>query len=253
MSSPPVARSRPGRRSAVVGLARSIRDVVLGGGQVLAVLVAAPLLRRRYNRAGADDAEVAGPMPGDDLVPDPWLGYTRAISIAAPVEQVWPWLVQIGQGRGGLYSYDGLENLIGCRIHSAEEIRPELQELRPGDLIRLAPSEQSPSFRVDRVEPPTTLVLVSAGPPGTTAGGPQPDDGTTVTWQWVLRPVAGGRRTRLIVRQRLRCAPSQRLLWRVIEPVGFVMERRMLRGLARRAEQTAARPRNRRHVDAHPM
>jgi hypothetical protein len=88
---------------------------------------------------------------------------------------------------------------------------------------------------VDRVQPPTTLVLVSAAPEaryGTDAEGTAP----VLTWQWVLRPIDGGRRSRLVVRQRLSCPPSQRLLWRLLEPVDFVMERKMLRGIKRRAE-----------------
>ena len=104
-------------------------DVLVGGTQVLAVAVTAPLGRGRYNRWGATDAEVRAAMPGDDLVASPRLGYTRALSIAAPVERVWPWLVQMGQGRGGLYSFDALENLVGCDIHSVDRIMPEFQAL----------------------------------------------------------------------------------------------------------------------------
>jgi hypothetical protein len=65
------------------------------------------------------------PLPGDDLVPDP--GYEHTRDVRAPAEEVWPWLAQIGQGRGGFYSYEWLENLAGCDIHNADEIRPEWQ------------------------------------------------------------------------------------------------------------------------------
>ena len=208
-------------------------EILAGGAQVLAVLVLAPLLRRRYNRWGARPAEAEGALPGDGLVTTPGLGYTRAITIDAPMADVWPWLVQIGQGRGGLYSFDGLENLVGCRIHSADTVLPEHQAVRPGDLIRLGP-DGYPSFRVAEVDPPTTLVLLSAGPePADGTGG----DETRATWQWVLRPADGGCRTRLVVRQRLRCPRSQRWMWRAVEPVGFVMERRMLHGIRQRAER----------------
>jgi hypothetical protein len=107
-------------------------DVIVGGAQVLATTLTAPLGRGRYNRWGATDAEVAAAMPGDELVPDPQLGYTRAITIDAPPEDVWPWLVQMGQGRGGLYSYDGLENLVGCDIHSADRVIADFQQLAAG-------------------------------------------------------------------------------------------------------------------------
>ena len=217
-------------------MVRALADVVAGGVLVLGTVTLSPLLRRRYNRWGADEAEVAAPMPGDELVPEPQLGYTRAVTIAAPVEAVWPWLAQMGQRRGGLYSYDGLENLFGCGIHSADAILPEHQHVRPGDLIRLGP-EGYPSFRVHEVTPPRTLVLVPAGP-GTTSQGAGTEAASSVaTWQWAMHPVDEGRRTRLVVRQRLAFSPSQRLLWRVVEPIGFVMERRMLRGIARRAER----------------
>jgi hypothetical protein len=177
-------------------------------------------------------------LPGDDQVPAPALGYTRAITIDAPVAKVWPWLAQIGQGRGGLYSYDGLENLVGCRIHSADRVLEDHQDVRPGDLIRLGP-DGYPCFRVHQVDPPSTMVLVSAGPDATHRSVETTDDGPLVTWQWVLRPIDAERRTRLVVRQRLSCPPSQRLMWRVVEPIGFVMERRMLRGIKRRAERAS--------------
>ena len=131
---------------------------MVGGAQVLAALLLAPLLRRRYNRWGARRAEVEEALPGDELVPRADLGYTRAVTVEAPIAEVWPWVVQIGQGRGGLYSYDGLENLVGCRIHSADRVLPEHQTLQPGDLIKLGP-DGYPAFRVHEVQPPTTLVL----------------------------------------------------------------------------------------------
>jgi hypothetical protein len=213
------------------------REIALGGSQVLAALLTAPLLRHRYDRWGAVPDEIGAALPGDELVPAPRLGYTRAITIDAPVEAVWPWLVQIGQGRGGLYSFDALENLVGCDLHSADGIRSELQRLEVGDRILLAPGEGAPAYVVAQIEAPTTLVLLGGGP-----------GGLCITWQWLLRSADGGRRTRLLVRQRLDHPRSQTVLWHLVEPVGFVMERRMLQGLARRAEgrsltPNAARPR----------
>ena len=105
----------------------SIFEDLLGAVQVGSTLILSPVLRPWYNRWGATEADVARSLPGDELVPAPMLGYTRAITIQAPVEQVWPWLAQMGQGRGGLYSYDRLENLAGCKIHSVDHILPELQ------------------------------------------------------------------------------------------------------------------------------
>jgi len=201
-------------------------DVIVGGSQIVVTLVGAPLLRRSYNHFGATPAERRRSLPGDDRVPHPKLGYTRAITIDAPPERVWPWLVQIGQGRGGFYSYDTLENLVGCRIQSADRILPEHQHLSEGDLIRSNP-EDYPSWRVVDVDPPHHLVLMVTDP----ETGEVPPVFDTVplegyvasTWQWLLEPAGEGARTRLIVRQRLTYSPSQSLLWHVVEPFNFGM------------------------------
>lgn len=205
-----------------------------------AMLLLSPPLRRRFNRWGATDKECLAPMPGDELVPEPRLESTRAVTIAALPEAVWPWLAQLGQGRGGLYSYDALENVVGLDIHSADVILPQHQQLRSGDVVRLGKAG-SPCFRVASVEPGRALARISAEPstevPPRT---PVPPGSLGATWQWLLQPVDGGTRTRLITRQR-NCRPDgQRLLWRLVEPIGFVMERRMLLGIKQRAERHTA-------------
>jgi hypothetical protein len=216
-----------------------VRDVVVGGAQVLGTTLGAPLLRRRYNSWGATAAEVESPMPGDALVPNPRLGYTRAITIGASPAVVWSWLVQIGQGRGGLYSFDGLENLARCDIHSTDRIHPELQSLAAGDLIRLGAPAGYPCFRVSRLRPAEFLVLVAADPmpPHEVATADSP--GGIATWQWHLRPVAEGNGTRLVARQRLTYPDTMNVMWHVVEPISFVMERQMLRGIKQRAERRA--------------
>jgi len=218
------------------GVTDAARDVALGATQVALTTLTAPAYRHRYNRWGASADEMTAAMPGDELVPQPKLGYTRALSIAASPRAVWPWLAQMGQGRGGLYSFDGLENLVRCDIHSADQILPQHQELHVGDLIRLGP-EGYPCFRVAHVSPPTELVLIGADPkPPHRAANPGDTTGAA-TWQWLLRGLDDSRRTRLIVRQRLSYPSSQSLVWHLVEPVAFVMERQMLLGIKRRAEQ----------------
>ena len=220
---------------------QAVYDLLIGGARVAGALLTAPLARRFYNRHGASDDELVRPLPGDELVREPKLGYTRAITVDAPVEQVWPWLVQFGQGRGGFYSYDTLENLVGCGIHSVDEILPEHQELKAGDLIRSGRDNQ-PCWQVIEVEPPHHLVLIGAGTPAQPEA-PEivdevPERGYVAsTWQWTLEPVDEGRRTRLIVRQRETYSPNQAWLWHLVEPFNFVMEHRMLRGIRDRAEQ----------------
>lgn len=232
---------------------RALYDLVVGGGRLAATLLLAPVLRRSYNRRGATDDELRRTLPGDDLVTRPKLGYTRAITIDAPVEAVWPWLVQFGRGRGGFYSYDTLENLIGCGIHSVDAILPEHQELHAGDLIRSGRGSM-PCWQVVEVVPPRHLVLVGAGTPA----APQvpdivevvPDRGYVAsTWQWVLEPIDGDRRTRLIVRQRETYSPNQAWLWHLVEPFNFVMEHRMLQGIRQRAERHRPTDQGRRGPD----
>jgi len=220
-------------------LSREVLEGIADGAEMAAVLLTAPVVRRWYNRWGATPAETVGAMPGDQLVPFPKLTSTRAVTIDAPLKEVWAWLVQIGQGRGGFYSIDRLENLLRCDIHSADRIIPELQKVHEGDLILLAPGE-APCYRVAMVEPPHVLVLAGADPK-TRAAQPIPagPDELATTWQWTLRPVGGGRGTRLVARQRYSYPGRQAVLWHVVEPVDFVMERRMLGGIRARAE---ARP-----------
>ncbi len=221
---------------------RPSREVLAGIGgaaQVAVMLLTAPAARRWYNRWGATPAEVAGTMPGDDLVPAPKMTSTRAITISAPPAEVWAWLVQIGQGRGGFYSYDALENLLRCDIHSADAIVPELQQLREGDLILLAPAE-APCYRVAAVRAPHVLVLAGADPKTRTIQHvPAGHDEMATTWQWTLQPDRGGLGTRLVARQRISYPSGQSLLWHLVEPTDFVMERRMLASIKARAEDRA--------------
>jgi hypothetical protein len=95
--------------------------------------------RRRQLSWGATELESDGPLSGDELIANANLTSTRAITIRAAADRVWPWIAQLGQGRGGFYSYDWLENLVGCDIHSADWIAPEWQHVEVGDEIRLAP------------------------------------------------------------------------------------------------------------------
>jgi hypothetical protein len=171
-------------------------------------------------------------LQGDDIVPEPRMASTRAVSIQAPASDVWPWLVQMGQGRGGLYSYDWLENLIGCDIHSADQILPEHQHLEVGDVICMGP-EGYPFYTVEAITPGKALVL-RAGDPKTKQPGPG-------TWLLALQERGDGT-TRLLSRQRSDYEPTavNHVMWRgFVEPASFVMEQKMLRGVKERAEARA--------------
>ncbi|MEO5875778.1 MAG: hypothetical protein ABIS86_22815 [Streptosporangiaceae bacterium] len=179
---------------------------------------------------GSDEAEPKDDLPGDDLIRSTGLTATRSITIGAPPERVWPWIAQLGQGRGGFYSYDLLENLIGCDIHNAARVVARWQDTTVGDEVMLAPEI---ALRVALVEPERTLVLNGVVP--VSVGAPPCD----FTWAFVLREQQDGT-TRLIVRERYAY-----LRWwapLIIEPVellSFLMTRKMLTGIKRRAEETA--------------
>ena len=182
-----------------------------------------------HQRWGATDKEVNQPLPGDEIVPQPKMASTRAITIQATPDQIWPWLVQLGQGRGGMYSYEALENLVGCDIHNADHILPEYQDLQVGDEIRMGP-EGYPFYTVAEIQPERALVL-RAHDPQTKAPG-------SASWSFFLERQPDGS-TRLISRQRgdYEPGPANFLMWRVFtEPVSFVMEQKMLRTLKQRVE-----------------
>jgi hypothetical protein len=202
---------------------------------VAGVAAYASVGRRWQLRWGATGAEVAARLPGDDLVAAPDLVATRAITIRAAAVDVWPWLVQLGQNRGGFYSYDVLENLVGCDIHSSDRIVPEWQDVAVGDPVNLAPEV---ALTVAVVRPPRAFVLSGGVPVGEAA---PPYD---FSWSFVLD--GDDATTRLIVRERYRYtrwwAP---LLVEPIEVVSFVMHQRMLRGIRDRAEVALSRRRGR--------
>jgi hypothetical protein len=220
------------------------RGAGLGGALRLTGVAAAVAglgaLRRRELRWGATDEEVRAELPGDTIVPRPVWHATRAITVDASPAAVWPWLVQMGQGRGGLYSYDFLENLAGLDIHSVDRVVPELQHLAVGDHVPLAPGQKS--MVVALLEPDHALVLSVADPQTGLALGTSPGGaGVAGSWAFVVRPHGEGK-TRLV--HRFRFGARRRALGALgyallIEVPHFVMEWRMLRGIKARAEARA--------------
>jgi hypothetical protein len=185
------------------------------------------LMRRWFVRWGATASDFTRVMPGDAVAVDPGYSATMAITIGARPEHIWPWLVQMGYRRGGLYSYDWLDRLFGyLDRRSADSILPEFQRLAVGDEI---PIGRGQGFPVTFIEPYRALVLSGTG------------DGFAWVWQFGLYAL-DERRTRLVSRNLVRVPPTlgSWLFMRVIEPAAFIMTRRMLLGLERRAEQLAA-------------
>lgn len=211
--------------------ARRRRPLVVAG---LILYFAA--VRPRLRGWGASRQEGRAPLPGDEVVPARWQT-TRGIRISAPAEEVWPWLVQMGYGRAGWYSYDWLERLGGAGDFaeggSAKRVIPELQPLAVGDTVALSPVN---GLVVAVLDPPRALVLhlrmnLITGAPAREGDSPILD----WTWAFVLTP---GSDTSCRLLARVRADYHPRLLWVfmpfLLEPVHFVMERKMLRTIEQR-------------------
>jgi pimeloyl-ACP methyl ester carboxylesterase len=191
---------------------------------------------RRHKHWGATDQEITQPLPGDDLLPAAKLHSTHAITIAAPAEQVWPWLAQMGYaGRAGMYSYDFFERRLATR--DIDRLNPDLAPLMAGDRM---PFAQGLPMTVAVADPPHALVLwqVVAGGKVVDPGEPPGDEFYGWSWAFVLEPV-DATTTRLLTRMRVdyqppsKWAPYFKLL---IEPAHLVMGRRQLLGIRQRAE-----------------
>jgi hypothetical protein len=188
---------------------------------VVAVLAYVFLVRPWHMRWGARDGEISAPLPGDRWTPARAEVSTRSITIHAPVSQVWPWVAQLGQERGGFYSYDWLENLFLANMHNADRLLPEAQRLKVGD--RFSYMEDGPPGTYGEillVEPEHSLVVGAEG------------------WTWVLEP-AGEGATRLIVRYPFTVGAGllgKFFYYAWFESAHFVMESGMMMGIKQRAE-----------------
>jgi hypothetical protein len=199
------------------------------GGAGLAAGAAAlsyPLLLRRWCLTwGARPGEVTRELPGDELLVKADIVSTRAITVEAPADAIWPWLVQMGSGRGGAYTYDWIENLAGLGMHSADQILPQFQDVKVGEEFRLGPNR--PKMRVRVLDPERVFAL-------------RFEDGNWV-WIFALFPEDGV--TRLVSRNRI-ATPQASAFMRLfnlllMEPGSLVMERKMLLGIRERAERLA--------------
>ncbi len=202
------------------------RTLVAIAGIGATALAADPLYRRHLRERvltwGATPEEAARQLPGDELLDPAGIVATRAITIDAPPSAIWPWLVQMGPGRAGAYTYDWIENLFGLDMHSSDRIVPEWQQLAVGDVQRTP--KGGPGMRVEILEP--ERVLSSRSEAG--------------DWVWTFALEPSGESTRLLSRNRIAmkgAAAAQRLGMLVMEPGSLVMERKMLLGIKERAER----------------
>ena len=198
----------------------------------------------RLRRWGATGDESSRPFPGDDLIPEPLYATTHGITVQAPAEAVFPWLVQVGQNRGGFYTYDFLENLFRLDIHSADRIHPEWQDLQVGsDYMSLDPAETM-KLTVVELDPPHAFVVRTGGPDEAPAPAGDFFKGEiAASWAFVVEPLTSTS-CRLLIRWRAcwrETLPAAFARAFLLEPVHFVMERGMLRGVRARAERAAGR------------
>jgi len=188
------------------------------------------LLREPVLTWGASEAEATATLPGDDLLTDADGESTRAITIEAPPSAIWPWIAQMGPSpRGGVYTYDWIENLLGLDIHTVDHVMPEYQQPEAGEEIGLG----SNTMRIELVDPERTFAFRSG-------------DGN---WLWSFNLIPDGDSTRLISRNRYRLPTfGAKLGLLPMEPGSLVMERKMLLGIKSRAEglatQAEGRPRD---------
>lgn len=194
-----------------------------------------PFLRGARSHWGLAKEDAERVYPGDDIVPQPNWSWTHAVEINAGAARVWPWIVQMGQDKAGFYSYQWLENLVGCDLENADKVHPEWQSLGVGDPFRLHPKA-----------PPLTVASIAAGrhlivssPTTVAQASERGEDFVAVSWGLFVEALAGDRcrfisRYRVAhgsgIRGRLAYGPS------FAESVGFIMDRRMLLGVKQRAE-----------------
>jgi hypothetical protein len=187
------------------------------------------LLRQRCLTWGARPDEAVRPLPGDDLLATADMVSTRAVTINAPPSAVWPWLVQMGSGRGGAYTYDWIENLFGFDMHSASTVLPHLQDVKVGDAFPLG-KKDGPRLHVEVLDPERSLVFRF----------------DQANWIWGFDLESENGSTRLISRNRIstpNASPVRRAVNAMLmEPGSLIMERKMLLGIKQRAEKLADQP-----------
>jgi hypothetical protein len=198
------------------------------GSLIILIIVAAVIyvvfIQPWHVRWGTTNEEAERALPGDNIVSELDYQCTRAITIQAPAEKIWPWLLQIGQDRGGFYSYNWIENLFGLDIHNIYRIVPEWQHLEVGDTVMLGPGVGM-----------TVAVLES----GRSIVYKFPPDQLMqeITWAFVLCPVDSST-TRLIIRMRINASRAPKTSFFLFDPGHFIMERKMMYGIKECAEKT---------------
>lgn len=212
------------------------------GASLMFVLIILPCLRSKLRRWGSTEEELSRELPGDDLIDNINGGITHAITIKAAPTDVWPWIVQLGQNKGGFYSYELLENIAGCKIRNADTIIPEFQDMAVGDKVMMHPTMA-----------PLIVIAIDPGKSFTTRlrynvenyetidpSEPLPPKYHDGTWLFYLEEIPEGG-TRLITRVTHIWNQSKMntFLFGLMGIIEVVMDRKMLKGIRKRAEAAA--------------
>ena len=211
----------------IIKTMKKLMEALRGAVIIAACIFLRPLLRPWYSTWGATEAELGDTYPGDEYAPNPKAGYTQAITIQAPPGSIWPWLAQIGQDKGGFYSYELLENIVGCNIHNSARILVEYQDIKVGDNLVMHP--KAPLVPVAIVDPGKTLAY----------GGRQ-DKYTGNIWIFALNQE--GESTRLISRwlAEYKSTFINKMVYNwLVEPIGAIMQRKMLMTIKKLVELNA--------------
>ena len=209
------------------------------GGSLIFVLFILPFLRSKYRKWGSTEEELQRELPGDELVKDLKGWYNHAITINAPAADVWPWIVQLGQNKGGYYSYELLENIVGSKIHNADSIVPEFQDTKVGDKVVMHP--KGAPYIVAAIDLGRAFVLQIRINTQTLETvditEPLPEKYQNSSWVFFLEQTSDGT-TRLISRSRndWNRSKTNTFFFGMFGPISLVMDRKMLKGIKKRAE-----------------
>jgi hypothetical protein len=205
--------------------ARTGRGVATAAAAAGAIVLGVVVVRAKGRNLGATAEELATALPGDVLVPDAEIVCDRARTISAPVEAVWPWIAQMGQDKGGFYTFRVLENLVGLKMPEVDRIVPEWQDVQPGDFLYLG---EGVGMRITQVDPGRLIATVMEGEPWTWLG-------LRGSWDFTIRPV-GDSATRFHTRERYSGRGiMRRIVCELVAPISALMTWGMMRGIGRRA------------------
>ena len=213
------------------------------GASLMFVLIILPCLRSKLRKWGSTEEELSRDLPGDELITDMKGWYNHAITINAAPADVWPWVVQLGQNKGGFYSYELLENIVGSKIHNADRIVPDFQDTVVGDKVMMTP--KAAPYIVAAIEPGRAFVLrlrVNLKNNETvSADEPLPEKYQDGSWLFLIEETPEGT-TRMITRSRndWNQSKTNTFFYGLFGIISMVMDRKLLKGIRKRAKKASS-------------